>query len=62
MQGVFVEFIQKAPADVTQADRFLSVKCQSIDEAEHIERRFHVVGWVARVVVLELVRNFSTAR
>ena len=61
MQGVFVEFMQKAPADVTPADGFLSVKCQTLDEAEHIERRFHAAGWVARVIVLELVRHFPTA-
>ena len=58
MRGVFVEFIPKAPADVSDKDEFLSVKCESIDQALQIERLFHAAGWVARALTIESVRRF----
>jgi hypothetical protein len=58
-----VEFIQKLPSEVTKHDGFLIVECIDISEAIQIEKRFHDVGWVARVVSVQITetRNYPTA-
>ena len=61
MRCVFVEFIQKAPENVSKDDDFLSVKCDTVAHAIEVEALFHGAGWVARVMVLESVRHFPTA-
>lgn len=57
---IFVEFIPKSPRE-TSNDKFLSVDCETLEQAIIIEKKFHDIGWVARVVSLESIRQYLTA-
>lgn len=52
-----VEFIPKAPAEVTEKDPWFKAVCRNRDEAIQLEASFHKAGWVARIAVLTVVRD-----
>lgn len=56
-----VEFWAIPAEQVTQNDAPHEVPCATEAEAVELERRFHAVGWAARVVSEEVWRDYPTA-